>query len=192
MDDCENCEICPDCLKEFAPNLWLVYYEQYYLAVEKLLKSRNRKKLLVPFTFMLAQYLEIWIKIICSNFAEGEGIDIRAEIVKGHGLLELFDKIYYVTDWEEQHRLRYDLDYVRQLIDYFCGITVDENVSLSEAMRFPTTMKGNSSVNSCIFHVLNDDCSKMDYTRYFRNAQDLLNLTYEIYDEIYNLRRGIE
>lgn len=192
MNDCKNCEICPDCLKEFAPDLWLVYYEQYYSAVKKLLRARNRKQLLIPFTFLLAQYLEIWIKVIGSNFSQGNGIDIRAKEIRGHNLLDIYDKVFDVIDLEERHVLQEYLDYVRDLIEYFCGITIDDGVSLSEATRFPTTSKGNSSLNYCIFHVLSDECNKMDYTTYFRNAEDLLYLTYDIYDGIYALRRGID
>lgn len=189
--DCQKCDICPNCLKEKASDLWPVYYEQYYTMLCSMVIKRNIQEVFLPVTYLVAHYIELWIKIISLNYGGGETSNIDAVPLKGHRLVELFNEMIEIIDWREFNACEDELETISSLISYFCDMTNDDGIELSMAMRYPTTPKGNASLVPCIFQNLDGECSKMNYRIFRKNIKTLLKTTYDIYDRIYEYRRGL-
>lgn len=188
---CQKCDICPECLNEKAPDLWPVYYEQYYTVLSSLVKKRDICEIFLPTTYLVAHYIELWIKIISLNYGGGKISNVDVASLKGHRLDELFNDMVEIIDWHEFCACEDELETIFSLISYFCDMTNDDGIDLSMAMRYPTTPKGNASLVPCIFQNLDGECSKMNYGVFRKNIKMLLRTTYDIYDRIYEYRRGL-
>jgi len=184
-----NCEMCPDCLDDKSDELWMIYYEQYYWAVEAIneINKKNNNGLFLPMLLLLAQYMEIWMKAIAFNYGAGKYGEIEADVIFGHKTEELMQKMIDIIsedEWEQNQDKIWEID---NIYTWFNDMTQND-VPLSIAMRYPKTKENHSSLCSCVMNCLSGECDCFDMEQCYINIKRILKLTYEVYDNIYNFR----
>lgn len=184
-----GCEICPDCLDEQSDDLWMIYYDEYYNAVE-VINEENKKRnndLFLPTLLLLAQYMEIWIKAIAVNYGAGKYGEIETDLILGHNPDELMQKMIDIISEEEWEQNKDKIWEIDNIYAWFNEMT-ENNIPLSIAMRYPKTRENHSLLCSCILNCLSGECDRFNTEKCYLGIKKILKLTYEVYDNIYNFR----
>ena len=106
----------------------------------------------------------------------------------GHKLSQLIEKLRDSIRWEEYKQVEKDLIEVWDIVDYLAGLSAEEDISLSEAMRYPQTRRKNYSLNQCLIAHLTELCDKFSVNNVLDAVKELMKKTYGIYDQIYEMR----
>ena len=128
---CNVDDICPECLEEEAEILWLIYYDQYREALLSLIKSPKAEDLLIPIIYITAHYLELWLKVIASDYGIGKSEHIYTKILKGHDIQYLFKEVINIIDWDEFEEAEDKLQKIWEIIRDLLYWTSEEPCSLS-------------------------------------------------------------
>ena len=87
-------------------------------------------------------------------------------------------------EWEKNKDKIWEID---EIYTYFNEMT-ENKVPLSIAMRYPKTRENHSSLCSCILNCISGECERFDLEKCYLNVDKILKLTYEVYDNIYDIR----
>ena len=194
MDDCtENnhvCsfEICSECLDSESEGLWIHYYDHYRTAINALLSAGFTEQCFLPLLNLTSTYIELWIKVVGMNYGLGADNSVEVEMITGHNLTKLMERLRDIISWEEYRLVEKDFFRVWEIIDELIGLSAEENISLSEAMRYPETRKQSSTIGYCLLVYLTDRCDKFIINEIVDDVAELMRRTYKIYNEIYELR----
>lgn len=176
------------CLDDEAQTLWITYFGQYEIAVNTLLHSGYVFDCFLPLLNIVSTYMELWAKAIGMNFGLGSDKSIIAELFKGHDFTTLMEKLRDSISWDEYDQIKDDFFQVWEIVDYLVGLKSDAAHSLSEATRYPETLKGKNSLNPCAISFLEDMCNQFPIEEIVDKIEELTSLTYKIYDQIYEMR----
>jgi hypothetical protein len=182
------CDVCPDCLNAESDGLWICYYDQYRVAINGLLAMDCAKESILPLLNMVSTYIELWVKAIGLNFGLGSDNAVTAEMFTGHKLSQLVEKLRDSIRWEEYKQIEKDLFSAWDIVDYLSGLSAEEDISLSEAMRYPQTRKKSYALNQCLMAHLVELCDKFPVKNILSEIKKLMELTYNIYNQIYEMR----
>lgn len=182
------CDVCPDCLDIEAEGLWICYYEQYRTAINALLETDCAKESILPLLNMVSTYIELWVKAIGLNFGLGSDNAVTAEMFTGHNLSRLMERFRDSISWLEYKRIEDALFEAWEIVDYLTGLSSEEEITLSEAMRYPQTKKKTFSLNQCLLAHLVENCDKFQVTDILESVKTLMAVTYKIYNQIYEMR----
>jgi len=187
-----HCEMCPDCLDDKSDELWMVYYEQYYEALNTINEENkvSNNSLFLPMILLLAQYMEIWMKAIAVNYGAGKYGAIGAETIFGHNSDILMQKMIDIIDEEEWEQNKERIWQIDRTYTWFTDMTENE-VPLSIAMRYPKTKDKHSSLCSCILNCISGECDCFPLEKCYLHIKKILKLTYEVYDNIYESRMAL-
>ena len=193
MHKCDMVQICPDCQNEEATTLWITYYNQYYnlckMAVRRLSIDSDT---IIPTLLLMSQYIEIWIKTIACNYGIGKGKTIAVGELTGHNIIKMFEELIDILSEDEYFGNKRILDRIYNWIWYFNELCATDEISLSEATRYPLTRKGEATLNPCLVRFIQGECSLFEISLIKRKANALLKLTYSIYNALYDERIGIK
>ena len=182
------CDVCPDCINAESDGLWICYYDQYRIAINALLATECAERSVLPLLNMVSTYIELWVKVIGLNFGLGSDNAVTAEMFTGHKLSQLIEKLRDSIRWEEYKQVEKDLIEVWDIVDYLAGLSAEEDISLSEAMRYAQTRRKNYSLNQCLIAHLTELCDKFSVNNVLDAVKELMKKTYGIYDQIYEMR----
>lgn len=182
------CNICDDCLNAESDGLWICYYDQYRTAINALLDTDVVKESILPLLNMVSTYIELWVKAIGLNFGLGSDNAVTAEMFTGHKLSKLIEKLRDAILWEEYKQIEEDLLLAWDIVDYLTGLSAEEDISLSEAMRYPQTKKKSYALNQCMIAHLVELCDKFPIEVIISEIRNLMAITYDIYNQIYEMR----
>lgn len=182
------CDVCPNCLNAEADGLWICYYNQYRVAINGLLATACAKESILPLLNMVSTYIELWVKAICFNFGMGSDYAIHAERFTGHNLTGLLEKLRNSIRMEEYIKVKEDLLIVWDIVDGLTTLSAAEDISLTEATRYPQTRSKSYAIDQCLFAHLVEMCTKFQIDDVIDDIRILMNLTYDIYDQIYEMR----
>ena len=183
-----SCDVCPDCLNTEADGLWICYYNQYRIAINALLTADCAKESVLPLLNMVSTYIELWVKVICFNFGMGTDYAVHAERFTGHNLPQLMEKLRNAIRLEEYIKIKEDLFTVWDIVNDLTMLSAEEDISLSESTRYPQTRNKSCAIDQCLFAHLVEMCNKFDVDYILVTIKILMNLTYDIYDQIYEMR----
>ena len=182
------CDVCQDCLNAESDGLWICYYNQYRVAINGLLATDCAKESILPLLNMVSTYIELWVKAICFNFGMGSDYAIHAERFTGHNLTGLLEKLRNSIRMEEYIKIKEDLLIVWDIVDGLTTLSAAEDISLTEATRYPQTRSKSCAIDQCLFAHLVEMCTKFQIDDLIDDIRILMNLTYDIYDQIYEIR----
>ncbi len=182
------CNVCPDCLNAEADGLWICYYDQYRVAINSLLAADCAKESILPLLNLVSTYIELWVKAISLNFGLGSDNAVTAEMFTGHKLSQLIEKLRDSIRWEEYERVEKDFLSAWDIVDYLVGLSAEEDISLSESMRYPQTRKKSYALNQCLMSYLVELCDKFPVESILHEVKKLMEITYVIYNQIYEMR----
>ena len=181
------CELSLESLDDKSDGMWMVYFEQYYRAVEVTNEENKNSELLLPMLLLLSQYMEIWMKAIAANYGAGKYGKIEANVIFGHKTEELMQKMIDIISEEEWKENQDKILEIDNIYTWFNDMTHND-VPLSIAARYPKTKENHSSLCSCILNCLSGECDYFETKQFYMYVKKLLKLTYEVYDNIYNSR----
>lgn len=181
-------EICPECLNNESEGLWIYYYEHYRTAINALLSTGCAEQCFLPLLNLTSTYIELWIKVIGMNYGLGSDNSVEVEMITGHNLTRLMERLRDIISWDEYRLVEKDFFRVWEIIDGLIALTAEENISLSEAMRYPETKKESSTIGSCLLGHLTERCDKFIVGEIIDDVGELMRLTYKIYNKIYEFR----
>lgn len=187
-DDTCFCDICPDCLNEESDGLWICYYDQYRVAINALLTAGCARESILPLLNLVSTYIELWVKAIGLNFGLGSDNTVTAQMFIGHKLSLLMEKLRDCISWEEYEQVEEELFVVWNSVDYLAELSAEEDITLSEAMRYPQTKRKSYSLNQCLMAHLVDMCDQFPVVEVLDNIKTIMETTYDIYNHIYEMR----
>lgn len=182
------CDVCPDCLNAESDGLWICYYDQYRTAINALLATDSAKESILPLLNMVSTYIELWVKAICFNFGMGSDYAIHAERFTGHNLSQLLEKLRNAIRLEEYIKIKEDLCIAWDIVNDLTTLSAKEDISLSEATRYPQTRNKSYAIDQCLFAHLVEMCEKFPVEDALDDIRILMNVSYDIYDQIYEMR----
>ena len=182
------CDVCPDCLNVESDGLWICYYNQYHVAINGLLATDCANESILPLLNMVSTYIELWVKAICFNFGMGSDYAIHAERFTGHNLTGLLEKLRNSIRPEEYIKIKEDLLIVWDIVDDLTTLSADDDISLTEATRYPQTRKKSCAIDQCLLVHLVEMCTKFQIEDVVNDVRILMDLTYDIYNQIYEMR----
>jgi hypothetical protein len=161
----------------------------YFKSIVVLLnKVKQDRILIIPLTFLISHYIELWIKTIAFFYGlVFTDFDFKSLNIDSHNLKKLILNEDQLSEFADHEIEQYEIEEIIELLDYFEKFVI-KGSDLSTSMRYPFSTNNNDLIISETFYNYND----LDIEEYLDITDKLLRKSIEIHKKFFERESEIQ